>query len=153
MDTALTVAFTLRTIGVALLFASAVILAWAWATGRMQETLAYGVLRMARRSGLTVGLLLLTVCLGIGGLITAAMDAGAVSLDVAQVIGSVTFLAAALAALSLTWLGLSKRPQPPESQLVLDAPEPYLAAVGTIDRGGAERSDRGSSTAPSTASP
>ena len=141
MDPALVTGFALRVLAVFLLFASAVMLSRAWASGRLQETLGYGALRLARRSGMTIALLSGTICLGITGLISASMDLGVLPVDIAQAVGGVTFLAASLSAFALTWLGLSAAPPPPDSQLVLDVPEPYLAAAGAVDRASAKRTE------------
>lgn len=139
MDAALIVAFTLRAVGVLLLCGAALMLSWAWIKGRLQETLGYAVLRLGRRSGLTTALLLIVIFFALTGLVSANTDLGAIPVNIAQAVGGVTFLAASLAAFALTWLGLSVSGPTPDSQLVLDASEPYLASVGAIDRSSSQR--------------
>lgn len=138
--TGLEVAFAFRSVAVGLLFASVVLLARAWVRGVLQETLAYSVLKAARRSGITTSLMVIAVCLALTGLMTAAMDLGYVPEAVAQPIGGVTFLAASIATFALTWIGLTHEPTPPELTLVLDAPEGYVASVGAVDRAAGQRS-------------
>ncbi len=124
----------LRTIAIALLLASAILLLRATLNGTLRATLAFSVLQPARRARLTGSLVLIVVCLALTGTMTGLMDAGALSEPTAQVFGGLAFLAAASTTFSLAWSGLASGPSAPEARVVVDEAEGYVASVGVLDR-------------------
>lgn len=134
MDSTLEVAFALRVVAMGLFLSAAVILARAWRQTSLQQALAYSVLRHKRRSALVAGLLVLFTCLGLAVGLSAYQDLHTVSFELAQSVGGVLLLVASVATFALTWGGFGMLPPPGEAALIADAPEPYLAAVGVMDR-------------------
>jgi hypothetical protein len=134
MDSALVLAFALRVVAMGLFITAAALLARAWRRSSLQEALAFSVLRRERRLALVTALLLLFSCLGLAVGLSAYQDLYGASFDVSQVVGGVLLLTASVATFALSWLGFGVLPAPAEARLIADAPEPYVAAVGVVDR-------------------
>ena len=134
MDSALVLAFALRAVAMSLFITAAVLLTRAWRRSSLQEALAFSVLRRERRLGLVIALLILFSCLGLAVGLSAYQDLYGASFDVSQVVGGVLLLVASVATFALTWLGFGILPTQAEARLIADAPEPYVAAVGVVDR-------------------
>ena len=134
MDPALEVAVALRVVAMALFLSGAGILARAWLQSSLQKALAVSVLRRERRLSLVTALLILFCCLGLALGLSAYQDLHGAPFDLAQLVGGVLLLAASVSTFGLTWFGFGVLPTSEEATLIADAPEPYVAAVGIVDR-------------------
>ena len=134
MDATLDLAFALRAVAMVLFLTAAVVLVRAWRRASLQKALAFSVLRAERRTAMVGALLVLFCCIGLAVGLSAYQDLAGVFIELAQVVGGVLLIAASLATLALTWFGFGMLPPPEAAQMIADAPEGYVAAVGIVDR-------------------